>query len=67
MPNPLKLITPVLECLGNNLNILPATGGAVEDLQHPDHDEIDDILVHKGMGNEITSFAFIVSNTPSIN
>jgi len=57
MPNPLSLITPVLECLGSNLNIMPATGKAVEDLQHPDRDEIDDILVHREMGKEVTSFA----------
>lgn len=50
MPNPLLSLTPILEILSNNLSILPATGTAVEDLQHPDKDEIDDILVHKDMG-----------------
>jgi hypothetical protein len=57
MPNPLASITPVLEILGNNINILPATGTAVEDLQHPDQDEIDDILVHRDMDHEVTAFA----------
>ena len=57
MPNPLASITPVLEILGNNINILPATGTAVEDLQHPDQDEIDDILVHRDMDQEVTAFA----------
>lgn len=57
MPNPLSLITPALELLGNNVNILPATGKAVEDLQHPDQDEIDDVLVHREMDKEIMAFA----------
>lgn len=57
MPNPLSIITPALELLGKNVNILPATGKAVEDLQHPDQDEIDDVLVHREMGQEITAFA----------
>ena len=29
----------------------------MEDLQRPDQDEIDDVLVHKGMDKEITAFA----------
>ncbi len=57
MPNPLLIIGPTLKLLGENVNILPATGVAVEDLQHPDKDEIDDILVHREMGNEIAAFA----------
>jgi hypothetical protein len=57
VPNPLSVITPALELLGKNVNILPATGKAVEDLQHPDQDEIDDVLVHREMGKEITAFA----------
>lgn len=59
VPNPLSLITPALEVLGKNLNILPATGTAVEDLQHPDKDEIDDVLVHRDMEREVTAFAEI--------
>src|SRR4030042_2752152 len=57
MANPLSIITPSLELLGKNVGILPATGKAVEDLQHPDQDEIDDVLVHREMGKEITAFA----------
>jgi len=57
LPNPLSIITPALELLGKNVNILPATGVAVEDLQHPDKDEIDDVLVHREMDKEITAFA----------
>ena len=59
MPNPLSSIIPVLDVLGKNINILPATGVAVEDLQHPDKDEIDDILIHRDMDQEITAFAEI--------
>jgi adenosylmethionine-8-amino-7-oxononanoate aminotransferase len=42
MPNPLSSIIPILDLLGKELKILPATGGAVEDLQHPDQEEIED-------------------------
>jgi len=59
VPNPLSIITPALVLLGKNINILPATGGAVEDLQHPDQDEIDDVLIHRKMDKEITAFAEI--------
>jgi len=57
MPNPLSIVTPALELLSKNVNILPATGRAVEDLQHPDQDEVDDILIHRDMDKEITAFA----------
>ena len=57
MPNPSLAITPALELLSSNMKILPATGGAVEDLQHPDRDKIDDVLVHRDMDNEVTAFA----------
>ena len=59
MANPLSAIIPVLDVLGKNIDILPATGIAVEDLQHPDKDEIDDILIHREMDKEITAFAEI--------
>ena len=65
MANPLSSITPILDLLGKELKILPATGGAVEDLQHPDQDEIDDVLVHREMDKEITAFA--ETPEPSIN
>ena len=56
MPNPLGSIIPILDLLGKELKILPATGGAVEDLQHPDQDEIEDALINKDTA-EITAFA----------
>jgi len=58
MPNPLGSIIPILDLLGKELKILPATGGAIEDLQHPDQDEIEDTLINKET-KEITSFAEI--------
>jgi len=57
VPNPLSPITPALEVLGEKLNIVPATRTAVEDLQHPDKDEIDDVLVRRDMEKEVTAFA----------
>ena len=56
MPNPLGSIIPILDLLGKELKILPATGGAVEDLQHPDQDEIEDALINRDTA-EITAFA----------
>ena len=56
MPNPLRSIIPILDTLGKGLKILPATGGAVEDLQRPDQEEIEDVLINKDAG-EITAFA----------
>jgi len=48
--NPLAQLSPALELLGKNLNILPATGSAVEDLQHPDADEIEAALMNRDVG-----------------
>ena len=56
MPNPLGSIIPILDLLEKELKILPATGGAVEDLQHPDQDEIENALINKDTA-EITAFA----------
>jgi hypothetical protein len=42
MPNPLAGLTPALDVLARNTEILPATGQAVEDLQRPDRDEVED-------------------------
>jgi hypothetical protein len=56
MPNPLSSIIPVLDLLGREVKILPATGGAVEYLQHPDQEEMEDILINKEMEN-VTSFS----------
>ncbi len=47
MPNPLSPIIPVIDLLGKEVKILPATGGAVEYLQHPDQEEIEDALINK--------------------
>jgi hypothetical protein len=47
MPNPLSPIYPILELIGDNIKILPATGGALEELQHPDQEEIEDIVINK--------------------
>jgi len=56
MPNPLSSITPLLDLLGKEIKILPATGGAVEELQHPDQEEIEDIVINKDV-ETVTSFA----------
>lgn len=56
MPNPLSSIMPLLDLLGKEIKILPATGGAVEDLQHPDQEEIEDIIINKDV-EAVNSFA----------
>jgi hypothetical protein len=63
MPNPVACLAPAFDLLGNNLRILPATGGAVEELQHPDVDEVEDTLLNREVG-EITDFA--ETPTPSL-
>ena len=42
MPNPLSGLKPALEVLAQNVDILPATGQAVEDLLRPDQEEVED-------------------------
>jgi len=56
MTNPLFDLAPLFKVLSEELVILPATGGAVEELQHPDQDEIEDVLIDQE-GKEITAFA----------
>jgi len=56
MANPLGSIIPILDLLGSELKILAATGGAVEELQHPDQEEIEDVVMSAG-DEEITAFA----------
>ncbi|NIQ82353.1 MAG: hypothetical protein GTN93_30610 [Anaerolineae bacterium] len=56
MPNPLSCVTPALGLLGQSCSILPATGTAVEELLHPDRDEVEDILINRG-AEEVTAFA----------
>lgn len=64
MPNPLKFLRPVLELLGSNVDILPATGAAVEEMLAPDPDELEDTLLNRE-NQEIT--AFLETPTPSIS
>lgn len=63
MTNPLSSIQQFLNVLGGEVKILPATGGAVEDLQHPDQDEIEDIIINKDT-HTITSFAEVPEPNP---
>ncbi len=56
MPNPLSPVVPILDVLGRGLKILPATGGAVEELQHPDQDEIEDVVMNRDV-ETVTAFA----------
>src|SRR5712692_1550997 len=51
----LNFLKPVLHLLQNNLDILPAVGGAVEDMLRPDVDEIEDMLVN-AESREVTDF-----------
>jgi hypothetical protein len=55
LANPIKFLAPALEILSSNVSILPATGGAVEDLQHPVPDEIEDALINRDAGEVTTS------------
>jgi len=55
MPNPLGSILDILSVLYREIKILPATGGAVEELQHPDQDEYEDKIINKDFG-VITEF-----------
>ena len=51
----LSFFQPALELLQDNLDILPAVGGAVEDLLRPDVDELEDALVN-AESREVTEF-----------
>jgi len=51
----LRSITPAIELLSEQIDVLPAYGGAVEDLQWPDADEMEDMLINRDSG-EITEF-----------
>ncbi|WP_258189892.1 hypothetical protein [Candidatus Hakubella thermalkaliphila] len=46
---------PILDLLGREVKILPATGGAVEELQHPDQEEIEDKVINKE-ADKVTAF-----------
>ncbi len=56
MPLPINVITPALKLLSEKIDILPASGGAVEDLQRPDEDELEDMLLNRD-SQQITDFA----------
>ncbi len=56
MPLPINVISPALKLLSDKIDILPASGGAVEDLQRPDEDELEDMLINRD-SREITAFA----------
>jgi len=65
MPSRSDWINPALKLLSENLDgVLPATGGAVEDMELPDIDEMEDMLINKD-NKEITEF--LETPTPSIN
>ena len=46
MANPLSGLKPALEVLAQNVDILPATGQAVEDLMRPDQEEVEDEILN---------------------
>jgi hypothetical protein len=52
---PLDFLAPVLHLLHNNLDVLPAVSGTVEDLLRPDVDEIKDMLIN-AESREVTDF-----------
>lgn len=64
MANPLEAITPILNLLDRELKILPATGGATEELQHPDQEEIEDIIINREV-DQVTAFAETPEPNPS--
>lgn len=45
MANPLSCVAPALRILERHVNLLRATGAAVQELQHPDQEEIDDSML----------------------
>lgn len=42
MTSPLSFLGPAIELIGTNAHVLPATGGAFEDMARPDVEEADD-------------------------
>jgi len=56
MANPLNPISDLLNVLSEEIKILPATGGAVEELQHPDQEEIEDIIINRDI-ETVNAFA----------
>jgi hypothetical protein len=64
LPNPLISIASFLELIGKEVRILPAIGRAVEELQHPDQEEIEDLLINKESQTN-TDFAEVPKLEPS--
>ncbi len=61
----LNWFDPVVQLLSDNLDsVLPAVGGAVEELQTPDADEMEDMLIN-AESRQVTEF--LETPTPSIN
>ena len=42
MTSPLSFLAPAIALIGKNASVLPATGGAFEDMARPDVEEADD-------------------------
>jgi hypothetical protein len=64
MPDRSDWISPVIKLLSENLDsVLPAVGGAVEDLEHADIDELEDMLINAET-KEVTEF--LETPTPTI-
>jgi len=55
VPNPLISIIPVLQLIGEEVRVLPAIGGAVEDMLHPDIDEIEETIIDRKI-EDISTF-----------
>ncbi len=65
MPERSNWIAPILKVLTDNLDsVLTAVGGAVEDLERPDVDEIEDMLINSET-KQVTEF--LETPTPTIN
>src|SRR5579871_5157696 len=55
MPPSFPSLTQAIDVLAHHVNVFPATGGAAEDLEMPDQEEIEDALINGSTG-EITAF-----------
>jgi len=55
MTNQLNALAPALDMLSKQIKVLPATGGAIEDLDQPDIEETEDLLVNRDNG-DITEY-----------
>jgi hypothetical protein len=68
MANPLSGLTPALEVLAQNVDILPATGQAVEDLCAPVRERslsiLEQVLDIAGSSNPTRPFGFTQGAAP---